>query len=63
MEAPIVHGVIHTVSRVGSRYAALSAEIEVIFHVSTGIHSVVWDFRPAVINTRPQCVKDADGCG
>ena len=60
---PLVHGVVHKRFTVESRSAALKADLEVVFHVSTVIHSVARGFRAAVVNSRPQCVKDEDGCG
>ena len=60
---PLVHGVVHKRFAVESRSAALKADLEVVFHVSTVIHSVARGFRAAVVNSRPQCVKDEDGCG
>jgi hypothetical protein len=60
---PAVHGVVHKRLAVESWSAALKANLEVVFHVSTVIHSAARSFWGAVVNSRPQCAKDEDGCG
>jgi hypothetical protein len=59
----VVHGVFHKRFAVESRYAALRADLRVVFHVSTVIHSVTRGLRGAVMNSHPRCVKGGDGCG